>query len=64
MAPNNSISTIAYMLEPGLEKDRLEYQEYLDHLVTKGYILPEIEDLDLEKMQGVEGLKSTRITVT
>ncbi|NRA52027.1 MAG: GAF domain-containing protein, partial [Phaeodactylibacter sp.] len=46
------------------EKDRLEYQEYLDHLVTKGYILPEIEDLDLEKMQGVEGLKSTRITVT
>ncbi len=45
------------------ESDRQEYQEYLDHLVRNGYISPEIEDLDLEKMQGVEGLKAIRVTV-
>ncbi|MEL7249632.1 MAG: GAF domain-containing protein [Bacteroidota bacterium] len=45
------------------DKDRQEYQEYLDHLVLKGYIDPEIEDLDLEKMQGVEGLRAMRVTV-
>jgi hypothetical protein len=45
------------------EKDRQEYQEYLDHLVRNGYIQPEIEDLELERMQGVEGLKAIRVTV-
>lgn len=45
------------------EKDRLEYQEYLDHLVHNGYISAEIEDLELEKMQGVEGLKAIRVQV-
>ncbi len=46
------------------DKDRQEYQEYLDHLVLKGYIHPDIEDFELEKMQGVEGLKAIRVTVT
>ncbi|MEO0874799.1 MAG: GAF domain-containing protein, partial [Bacteroidota bacterium] len=45
------------------DKDRQEYQEYLDHLVLNGYIHPDIEDLELEKMQGVEGLKAMRVTV-
>ncbi len=45
------------------DKDRQEYQVYLDHLVRNGYINPKIEDLELEKMQGVEGLKAIRITV-
>lgn len=45
------------------EKDRLEYQEYLDYLVQKQYIKPEIELVDLEKMQGVEGLKAFRVEV-
>lgn len=45
------------------EKDRQEYQEYLDHLVLNDFISPEIEDLELEKMQGVEGLKAIRVTV-
>jgi hypothetical protein len=44
--------------------DQQEYQEYLGHLVLNGYISPEIENLELEKMQGVEGLKAIRITVT
>lgn len=45
------------------EEDRQEYQEYLDHLIREGYIRPEIEDLELEKMQGVEGLRAIRVTV-
>ena len=45
------------------EKDRQEYQEYLEYLIAKGYIHPEIEDLDLERMQGVEGLKAMRVEV-
>jgi hypothetical protein len=45
------------------EKDRQEYQEYLDHLVKNGFIKPEIEDHELDKMQGVEGLKAIRIEV-
>ncbi len=45
------------------EKDRVEYQEYLDHLVKNGYIDNNIEDLELERMQGVEGLKAVRVTV-
>lgn len=45
------------------EKDRQEYQEYLDHLVRNQYISPDIEDHELDKMQGVQGLKAIRITV-
>ncbi|MEN0004508.1 MAG: GAF domain-containing protein [Bacteroidota bacterium] len=45
------------------EKDRQEYQAYLDHLVQQGYISPDIEDLELERMQGVEGLRAMRVTV-
>ncbi len=45
------------------EKDRQEYQEYLDHLIRNEYIHPDVEDLELEKMQGVEGLKAIRVTV-
>ncbi|MBX2872279.1 MAG: GAF domain-containing protein [Saprospiraceae bacterium] len=45
------------------DKDRQEYQQYLDHLVRNNYIAAEIEDLELDKMQGVEGLKAMRVTV-
>ncbi len=45
------------------EKDRQEYQEYLDYLIAKEYISPEVEDLELERMQGVEGLKAIRVEV-
>jgi hypothetical protein len=44
-------------------KDRNEYLEYLEYLVQKGYIQSDIEDLELEKLQGAEGLKALRITV-
>ena len=45
------------------EKDRLEYLEHLDYLVQKGYISSDIEDLELEKLQGAEGLKALRVAV-
>lgn len=45
------------------DKDRNEYLEYLDYLIKKGYIDEHIEDLELEKLQGAEGLKALRVTV-
>ncbi len=46
------------------EKDRQEYLKYLQHLIAKGYIEDNIEDLELEKLQGAEGLRALRVTVT
>lgn len=45
------------------EKDRHEYLEYLHHLLDKGHITDEIEELELEKLQGADGLKALRVTV-
>ena len=45
------------------EIDRREYLEYLNHLQNKGFITDEIEELELEKLQGAEGLKALRVTV-
>lgn len=45
------------------EKDRAEYLEYIDYLIHEGYVTPEVEDLRLGKLQGVQGLKALRVTV-
>lgn len=45
------------------DEDRAEYQIYLNYLLRQGYITDEIEDLELDRMQGIEGLKALRITV-
>ncbi|MCB0614722.1 MAG: GAF domain-containing protein, partial [Phaeodactylibacter sp.] len=45
------------------EKDRVEYLEYLQFLASRKLILPDIEELLIGKLQGVEGLKALRITV-
>ncbi len=45
------------------EKDRLEYLEYIDHLLQQGYITDDIEELELERLQGADGLKALRVTV-
>ncbi len=45
------------------EKDRLEYMEYLEHLIQVGELEPGIEELELDKLQGAEGLKALRVTV-
>ena len=45
------------------ESDKTEYMEYFNYLIDKNYIDSEIEDLELEKLQGAEGLKALRIKV-
>jgi hypothetical protein len=45
------------------EKDKKEYLRYLNYLKKRGYIEKSIEDLNLKKMQGVQGLKALRVTV-
>ncbi len=45
------------------EKDRLEYLDYIEHLIKQGLLEPEVEELELDKLQGAEGLKALRVTV-
>jgi len=45
------------------EKDRQEYQKYLNYLIKKKIIEPSVEDLELAPLQGIKGLKAMRITV-
>lgn len=45
------------------EKDRQEYLTYLEYLIRKGYITEEIEQLELDKLQGADGLRALRVTV-
>ncbi len=45
------------------EQDALEYRTYLDFLAAKGYVDTEYEDLELEDLQGVHGLKALRVPV-
>jgi hypothetical protein len=45
------------------EKDKQEYLEYADYLISEGYITEDIEDLKIGKLQGVQGLRALRFTV-
>ena len=45
------------------EKDRIEYLEYLSFLIHHGYIATDYEELELEKLQGAEGLRALRLKV-
>lgn len=45
------------------EKSRTEYLEYLRFLASRKAIHPDIEELDLGELQGVEGLRALRVTV-
>ncbi len=45
------------------EADKTEYLDYIDYLIGRDYIDSNVEDLELEKMQGADGLKALRITV-
>jgi hypothetical protein len=40
-----------------------EYRRYIDYLQSLGYLKPGIEDLELEELQGVHGLRALRVTV-
>ncbi len=43
--------------------EALEYKRYFDYLRSKDFITGEIEELELEPLQGVQGLKALRIMV-
>ncbi|MGO2101627.1 MAG: hypothetical protein ACTH3E_01125 [Psychroflexus halocasei] len=40
-----------------------EYKKYISYLQSKNYISKEVEDLTLEDVQGVSGLKALRVEV-
>ena len=46
------------------ENEKTEYIEFFDYLKEKGYITGAYEDLELDKLQGAEGLRALRITVS
>lgn len=44
-------------------KEAEEYREYIEYLSAQGLFTDEIEQLELEELQGVVGLKAVRITI-
>jgi hypothetical protein len=40
-----------------------EYRQYIDYLQASGYLTAEVEDLELEELQGVHGLRALRVAV-
>ncbi len=46
------------------DKDAYEYRRYFDYLHAAGYLNAEVEDVHLEDLQGVTGLRALRVTVS
>ena len=44
-------------------KEAAKYRKHLDYLQNAGYLIPGFEDLQVEDLQGVEGLQAMRVTV-
>ncbi len=44
-------------------REATEYREYIDYLQGSGYLTDEVEEFDLEDLQGVHGLRALRVTV-
>ena len=40
-----------------------EYRGYIEYLKSLGYFIGEVEDLELEELQGVHGLRALRVTI-
>ena len=45
------------------DREYEEYRRYFDYLVTKGYLGPDFESLELNDLQGVSGLRALRGTI-
>lgn len=43
--------------------DMFEYQRYLEYLIAKGYFEDRIENLVLDDLQGIYGLRALRVTI-
>ncbi|MCC9167659.1 GAF domain-containing protein [Pontibacter harenae] len=50
---------IVYMLQ----KEAQEYMRYIEFLQSEGYVEQDVEHLEIEEMQGVQGLKAFRVKV-
>ena len=47
------------------DQDKLEYLKYIEYIESKGYLKPHsTEDLLLEDLQGITGLKALRVTLS
>jgi hypothetical protein len=46
-----------------LASEQKEYLRYIEYLAEAGYLKPGVEQLDLEPLQGVTGLRALRVTV-
>ena len=44
-------------------REALEYREYIDYLQASEYLRDEVENLELQDLQGVHGLKALRVAV-
>jgi hypothetical protein len=44
-------------------KEAVEYREYIGYLQTSGYLTAAIEDVELEDLEGAQGLRALRVTV-
>jgi len=44
-------------------REAREYRDYINYLQNKGKLLDEVEELKLEEMQGVHGLKAIRVGI-
>jgi hypothetical protein len=40
-----------------------EYRDYLEYLQARGLVRPEVEELELEDLQGVKGLRALRVVI-
>jgi GAF domain-containing protein len=43
--------------------EALEYRAYIDYLESLGYVTGPVESLDLEELQGVQGLRALRVQI-
>lgn len=45
------------------DSDRIEYLKYIHFLQSKGYLKSRIEELEVEDLQGISGLKALRVSL-
>jgi hypothetical protein len=43
--------------------EALEWRDYVEYLQKRGYLGAEVEDLELDELQGAQGLRALRVTV-
>ena len=47
----------------GQPREAEEYSKYIKHLQSKKYLLNEVENLDIEDLKGISGLKTLRVAI-